>query len=95
MGEKHAMSEKRPVGRPKGEASTIVNIRVPLSLLARLDREVTRRRSAASAARFLSALLPQMATAAPACASASAMPSPMPLLPPVIRATLPPRSNAG
>jgi hypothetical protein len=34
------MSEKRPVGRPKGEASTIVNIRVPLSLLARLDRYV-------------------------------------------------------
>jgi hypothetical protein len=40
MGGKNAMSEKRPVGRPKGEASTIVNIRVPLSLLARLDRYV-------------------------------------------------------
>jgi hypothetical protein len=34
------MSEKRPVGRPKGEASTIVNIRVPLRLLAWLDRYV-------------------------------------------------------
>jgi len=41
-GGKNAMSEKRPVGRPKGEASTIVNIRVPLSLLARLDRYVDR-----------------------------------------------------
>jgi hypothetical protein len=32
------MSEKRPVGRPKGEESTIVNVRVPKPLLARLDR---------------------------------------------------------
>jgi hypothetical protein len=32
--------KKRPPGRPKGEASAIVNIRVPLSLLARLDRYV-------------------------------------------------------
>jgi hypothetical protein len=40
MGGKNAMSAKRPVGRPKGEASTIVNIRVPLSLLSRLDRYV-------------------------------------------------------
>jgi hypothetical protein len=30
------------VGRPKGEASTVVNIRIPLSLLARLDRYVDR-----------------------------------------------------
>ncbi len=29
---------KRRVGRPKGEASTIVNVRLPLSLVARLDR---------------------------------------------------------
>jgi hypothetical protein len=36
------MAEKRPVGRPKGEASTIVNIRIPLTLLARLDRYVDR-----------------------------------------------------
>jgi hypothetical protein len=36
------MAEKRSVGRPKGEASTIVNIRIPLSLLVRLDRYVDR-----------------------------------------------------
>jgi hypothetical protein len=30
--------KKRSPGRPKSEASTIVNVRVPLSLLARLDR---------------------------------------------------------
>jgi hypothetical protein len=34
------MSEKHPVGRQKGEESTIVNIRVPKTLLARLDRYV-------------------------------------------------------
>jgi hypothetical protein len=34
------MSEKRPVGRPKGDESTIVNVRVPKILLARLDRYV-------------------------------------------------------
>ena len=27
-----------PVGRPKGEPSTIVNVRLPLTLLAQLDR---------------------------------------------------------
>ncbi len=37
------MSETRPVGRPKGEDSTIVNIRVPHSLLARLDRYLDHR----------------------------------------------------
>jgi hypothetical protein len=46
-----------------------------------------------SAARFLSSLVPQMATAAPDCASASAIPRPIPLLPPVTSATLPVRSN--
>jgi hypothetical protein len=40
------MAEKRPVGRPRGEASTIVNIRIPLSLLARLDRYVDRQEAA-------------------------------------------------
>jgi hypothetical protein len=29
---------KPPVGRPKGEPSTIVNVRLPLTLLAQLDR---------------------------------------------------------
>ena len=28
----------RPVGRPKGEPSTIVNIRLPLALVEKLDR---------------------------------------------------------
>jgi hypothetical protein len=37
MGET-AMSEKRKAGRPKGEESTIVNVRMPKPLLARLDR---------------------------------------------------------
>ena len=31
---------KKPVGRPKGEASMIVNIRLPLNLIARVDRYV-------------------------------------------------------
>jgi hypothetical protein len=33
---------KKPVGRPKGEPSTIVNVRLPLVLLARLDRYLDR-----------------------------------------------------
>jgi hypothetical protein len=33
---------KKPVGRPKGEPSTIVNMRLPLALLARLDRYLDR-----------------------------------------------------
>jgi hypothetical protein len=33
---------KPPVGRPKGEPSTIVNVRLPLTLLARLDRYLDR-----------------------------------------------------
>jgi hypothetical protein len=48
----------------------------------------------ARACTFLSSLVPQMQTAAPAWASASAMPRPMPLLPPVTIAVLPRRSNA-
>lgn len=31
---------KKQVGRPKGEPSTIVNIRLPLTLVSRLDRHV-------------------------------------------------------
>ena len=31
-----------PVGRPKGPASTIVNVRIPLDLLERLDRYLDR-----------------------------------------------------
>jgi len=30
------------VGRPKGEASTIVNVRLPLTLVAQLDRYLDR-----------------------------------------------------
>jgi hypothetical protein len=32
------LAAKQPVGRPKGEPSTIVNVRLPLTLLAQLDR---------------------------------------------------------
>src|SRR6202163_2368645 len=42
---------------------------------------------------FLSALRPQIETLHPAAASACAMPSPMPPLPPVMTATRPVRSN--
>ena len=33
---------KNPVGRPRGAPSTIVNVRLPLALLARLDRYLDR-----------------------------------------------------
>jgi len=33
-----AKAPPKHVGRPKSEASMVVNVRVPLSLLARLDR---------------------------------------------------------
>ena len=33
---------KKPVGRPKGTPSTIVNVRLPFDLLARLDRYLDR-----------------------------------------------------
>jgi hypothetical protein len=33
---------KRPVGRPKGEASTVLNVRLPLALVHRLDRYLDR-----------------------------------------------------
>lgn len=29
---------QRSIGRPKGEAATVVNVRIPLSLVHRLDR---------------------------------------------------------
>ena len=47
QGETYAMPEKRPPGRPKGETSTIINLRLPLALLARLDRYIDRRESTA------------------------------------------------
>src|SRR5512147_1090710 len=49
------------------------------------------RRSTAAA--FFSLFVPQMQMSPPACAIPSAMPRPMPLLPPVISATLPDRSK--
>ena len=33
---------KKPAGRPKGESSTLVNIRLPLTLVAELDRYLDR-----------------------------------------------------
>jgi hypothetical protein len=35
-------STKKPAGRPKGEPSTIVNVRLPLTLVAALDRYLDR-----------------------------------------------------
>ena len=35
-GEEQAM--KRRVGRPKGEAAVVVNVRIPVSIVQRLDR---------------------------------------------------------
>ena len=32
----------RPVGRPKGELSTVVNIRLPVTLVEKLDRHCDR-----------------------------------------------------
>src|SRR3954454_11144431 len=49
--------------------------------------------SCSPAAAFLSGFVPQMATDAPARARPEAIPSPMPLLPPVTRATWPVRSD--
>lgn len=34
--------EKRPRGRPKGAETAIVNLRIPVDLLARLDRYIDR-----------------------------------------------------
>ena len=51
-------------------------------------------RSRSAAAAFFSAFVPHTQTAAPAAANPSAIPRPIPLLPPVISATLSLRSNA-
>jgi hypothetical protein len=34
--------EKRPVGRPRGPETAIVNLRIPVDLLKRLDRYIDR-----------------------------------------------------
>ena len=36
------VTAKKPAGRPKGEPSTIVNVRLPLTLVAQLDRYLDR-----------------------------------------------------
>src|SRR5215831_21297374 len=36
------VTAKKPVGHPKGEPSTIVNVRLPLTLMAQLDRYLDR-----------------------------------------------------
>lgn len=33
---------KRVIGRPKGEASTVINVRMPVTLMHRLDRSLDR-----------------------------------------------------
>jgi metal-responsive CopG/Arc/MetJ family transcriptional regulator len=37
------MAKKRPVGRPKGEASVVINVRLPVSLLERFNHYLDRR----------------------------------------------------
>ena len=37
-----AVTAKKPVGRPKSAPSTIVNVRLPLTLVAELDRYLDR-----------------------------------------------------
>ena len=37
------MAKKRPVGRPRGEASIVINVRLPVSLLERFNRYLDRR----------------------------------------------------
>jgi metal-responsive CopG/Arc/MetJ family transcriptional regulator len=37
------MAKKRPVGRPRGEASVVINVRLPVSLLERFNRYLDRR----------------------------------------------------
>ena len=39
---KDTVTTKKPVGRPKSAPSTIVNIRLPLTLVAELDRYLDR-----------------------------------------------------
>ena len=36
------VTAKKPAGRPKGEPSTIVNVQLPLTLVAKLDRYLDR-----------------------------------------------------
>ena len=36
------VTAKQPAGRPKGDPSTIVNVRLPLTLVAELDRYLDR-----------------------------------------------------
>jgi metal-responsive CopG/Arc/MetJ family transcriptional regulator len=43
------MDTRRPRGRPRGEPSTIINVRIPISLLERLDRYLDRREQHTSA----------------------------------------------
>ena len=37
------MAKKRPVGRPRGEASVVINVRLPVSLLERFNRYLDKR----------------------------------------------------
>jgi len=37
---------KRAIGSPKGEASTVINVRMPVTLMHRLDRSLDRRETA-------------------------------------------------
>jgi hypothetical protein len=37
---------KRAIGRPKGEASTVITVRIPVTLMHRLDRYLDMRETA-------------------------------------------------
>ncbi|MNV85674.1 hypothetical protein D3C71_1796450 [compost metagenome] len=65
------------------------------SMLIRLASMARQRRPSAVMAAMVSVggWMPATATSAPACASATAIPCPRPVLPPVTRATLPSRLN--
>ena len=80
-------------------ATVVANVSSTLVLIADVADQVEHAcasrggRAGPAAPSFFAALVPQMATSAPCSAKASAMPRPMPLLPPVTRATWPVRSN--
>src|ERR1700682_4697020 len=87
---------KQPSTRPnRSSAAAIADLTEAGSLTSQMRVSTLPAQPAMFAAAFLfsSALRPQIETLHPAAASACAMPSPMPPLPPVMTATRPDRSN--
>jgi hypothetical protein len=48
---------QRAIGRPTGEASTVINVRMPVTLMHRLDRDLDRLETATGLRRNRGALL--------------------------------------